>query len=210
MLGNLKLVSRNDDQLVVTLDEAKQHIRRTDTNEDDELILRYLKAATQHVENWCGLALVDQTWDYWTDEFPGAVNYINQPLYLPRAPLLEVIGVFYNSPETELDSTGYFVDYAGRPGSVYLGDIGSWPTSGAYKNAVRVRFRAGYIDLQGSPSSSAEQSVPEDIKAAIMIYTGTMFDYREAYYTGTAQTAVLMPWGAEQILRQYRVETSIA
>jgi len=82
-MGALKIVERST-STIVTLDEVKQHIRRLDTNEDDELILRYLRAATQYVENWTGLALIDQTWDYYLDSFPATINNINQPILLPR------------------------------------------------------------------------------------------------------------------------------
>jgi uncharacterized phiE125 gp8 family phage protein len=207
MTSSLKLVSGTD-TLVVTLAEAKRHMRRTDTGEDDESILTYLKAATSYVENWTGLSLIDKTYDYFTDQFPAAVNGFQQPLYLPRSPLLEVLSVTYrDSTLAEVGFTDYLADYGARPGRMYLVSSGSWPSTDFSPNAVRVRFRAGFVDEDGSPALS-DEAVPEDIKVAILMYAATMFECRENQVTGTI--ASKLPWAAEELLRQHRVETSIA
>jgi len=100
------------------------------------------------------------------------------------------------------------VDYAHRPGRIYLSGTGTWPaTLDTSQNAVRFRFRAGYLDEEGSPATS-EGPVPEDIKVAVMIYAQTMYENREAVVIGTIVAP--MPWSAENILRQYRVENSLA
>lgn len=205
-MGALKLVRRSD-TLVVSLDEAKRHMRRTDVGDDDVSILSYVKAATEWVEAWTGLALIDQTWDYYFDAFPASINGVNQPLLIPRSPLLEVLGLFYtDSAFVEVQDASFNVDYSHRPGRVYL-TSGSWPSASGTQNVGRIRFRAGYIDEEGSPALS-DESIPEAIRVAILIYAGTMFENREAFVTGTIASP--LPWAAEQLLRQYRIETSIA
>jgi uncharacterized phiE125 gp8 family phage protein len=199
VMGTLRLVSRST-SAAVGLEDFIEHVRRGDTTEDDRLLESYLKAATSWAENFTGLALIDQTWDYWTESFPTD----NKPLLLPKPPLLEVSGVFYTAG-AEAQFTGFSVDY-GMPARVYLPASGSWPTTDVTSNAVRVRFRAGYIDELGSPSNEGE--IPEDIKIAIMMYASTMYENRETLVTGTI--AQNLPWGAENLLRMYRVENSLS
>lgn len=180
----------------IELEEAKLHLR-VDVNEDDRLIEALIKAGTKYAEKFMGRALVDQTWDHYLDAFP--TGYIE----IPRPPLIEVIGVFYMSG-SETEFTDYVVDDASEPARVYLPASGTWPTVDNQRNAVRIRFRAGYVDYSSSPPGD----VPEDIKAAILIYIATLYNFREAL--GKGSELDISPWGAEQILRQYNVEKSMA
>jgi uncharacterized phiE125 gp8 family phage protein len=202
----LKLIERSPLQ-PVSLEEMVDHLRRQDTEEDDPYIERSIKAATLWAENYTGLALVDQTWDYYFDEFPDITRSDGRFIAIPKPPLIDVEGVFYRYG-VEGAFTDYYVDYASHPGRIFIGTSTSWPTTDGALHSGRIRFRAGYVDESGSPPIQGE--VPEDIKAAIQIYAGTLYTYREFFSMGTAQTAPAAPWGAESLLRQYRVETSIA
>lgn len=205
----LKLIDRSS-TLVVPLDEMVEHLRRGDTNEDDRVITRYIKAATLHVENWCGISLVEQRWDYYFDDFPDGLDPYGRYITIPRPPLLEIEGVFYrdsSGSSQELDASNYSVDYASHPGRVYLTVTGSWPDTDGARNSGRIRFRAGYID-ESSPTS--EGDVPEDIIAAIQIYTANLYENRESFATGTAFNVAKFPWGVENLLRMHRVDTSLA
>lgn len=179
----------------VTLAEAKVHLRvAADDTDEDALIETYIAAATAHAESFMGRALIDQTFDYYIDAFPA------RAIELPRSPLLEVI-------EVEGDGaafTDYLVDYASEPGRIYLTSSGSWPTTTGLANVGRVRFRAGYVDMTGSPTGD----VPQDIRAAIFLIIGTLYAVRETIIVG--QAPAIVPWSAEQLLRRARVETSMA
>ena len=129
---------------------------------------------------------------------------------MPRPPLLEIEGVFYRDSagaNQELDTSNYLVDYAGSPGRVYLTTTGSWPDTDGTRNSGRIRFRSGYID-ESSPTS--EGDIPEDIIAAIQIYAANLYENRESFATGTAFNVAKFPWGVENLLRMYRVDTSLA
>ena len=75
----------------------------------------------------------------------------------------------------------------------------------AATNAVRVRFRAGYIDNTVDPPTG---EVPQDIQAGIMLYLQTLYDRRMEI--AVDQSVNLMPWGCDRLLRPYRIWTAIA
>lgn len=53
----------------VTTAEAKTHLRVT-TSDDDTYIGTLITVARRHVETITGRALINQTWDYFLDNFP--------------------------------------------------------------------------------------------------------------------------------------------
>lgn len=189
----------------LSVDQAKAHCR-VDSDGEDALIAIYLAAAVGTVDGpdgFLGRALIDQTWDLYLDAFPDD----DEAIKIPLPPLIEVVGVFYQDAdgnETELDAASYVVDSAREPAEVSLVDSGAWPSTNDVRAAVRIRFRAGYVD-GNSPYS---ESVPGAIKAAILLMVGSLYEYRETMVIG--QTVAQMPWSAEQLLRPYRVHTAMA
>jgi uncharacterized phiE125 gp8 family phage protein len=199
MAMSLKLVTTPTDW-PVTLAEAKAHLR-VDFADDDALIEIFRKAATDEAEKFTGRALIEQTWDLYLDEFP------DDEIEIPRPPLIEIVGVYYRDSagtEQTMDASGYVVDDAKEPARITLAYGGSWPTPQTRANAVRVRFKAGYID----DASPAAANVPFAIKAAILLTIGTLYANRETVVVG--QSVAILPWGAEQLLRRYRVEKAMA
>jgi uncharacterized phiE125 gp8 family phage protein len=190
----------------VTLTQAKQQCRATEFTDDDDLIDLFVDAAVDFVDGpsgFLGRALIDQTWDYYLDEFPAS-----GPIEIPLPPLIEVIGLFYqdgDGNEQEWTSTNYVVDASGNPGKVSLGSGVSWPTPIDQSEAVRIRFRAGYLDQGVSP---AVANVPSAIKAAILIHVADLYSNRESAIVG--QIVAKLPWTAEQLLRRYRFYLGMA
>jgi uncharacterized phiE125 gp8 family phage protein len=191
----LKLVYRSTTP-AVTLEEMVDHLRRSDTDEDDRLIERYTDAATRWAEKFLGLSIVDTTWDYYFD-YPDGLDPYGRYIRIPRGPLLEVESVFYRDGG-EGEFAAYLVDY--EYPSIYLDANGNWPTVDSAANNGRIRFRAGFVD-ESSPGIMNE--VPEDIKAAIQLYAASFYEVRE----DNAKTTMSR---AEQLLRMYRIETSLA
>lgn len=187
----------------VSLDIAKQHLN-PDHDDDDNLIELYIKAATASAENFCGRAFIERTLDFYADQFPATSA---KWLEIPFPPLIVVGGVFYRDGagvEQEFAAASYNVDVVKEPARLSLVYGGSWPTIAGQPNAVRVRYTAGYSDDQSPPG----ENVPADIKAAILMTVGTLYEHRETIIVG--QIVNLMPWAAEQLLRQYRVENALA
>jgi uncharacterized phiE125 gp8 family phage protein len=186
----------------LTLAETKLYLR-VDHDDEDAVVTRCAVAARQWAdgpEGFLGRALIDQTWELTLDGFP------LHEIRIPLPPLIEVINVFYDDAgglQQIVDPVDYAVDAVSQPG--WIVPVGSWPATFNAINSVRVRFRAGYVDTSFSP---AVGSVPEDIKAALLLYAGTLFDTRETHIVGQSVTAA--PWSAEQLLRRRRVDVPLA
>lgn len=201
----LKLVTPPADE-PITLQDAKRHLRAVDDDEDD-LIAIFLKAARQHAEKFTGRAFIDQTWDYYLDEFPDDDDAIEIPL----SPLIAVEGVFYTDDavaEQEFDAASYIVtgegDRSNKRAKISLTTSGSWPTPRDAGNSVRIRFRAGYLNTDSPPAAD----VDSDIIAAILMHLGSLYENRQTVVIG--QAASMLPWGAEALLRMKRVDLSMA
>lgn len=188
----------------VTLVEAKAHLN-VDHSDDDTLITAMIEAATAHVDGpvgFLGRAIVDQTWELVLDEFP------DNEIKLPMPPIIEVVHIKYDDTagvEQTISPADYTVDNVSEPGWVLPESAGSWPATFDGINAVRVRYRAGYIDTSVSPTVG---EVPADIKAAILLYVGSLYGNRETEMIGASVQP--MPWSAEQILRRKRHDLSLA
>lgn len=204
----LKLVTAPGSQ-PVTPDQAKAHLR-VDTDDDNEMIDAFIEAATDYAESFQGRALIDQTWDLYLDSWPDAIlqgsRQVNE-IKIPKPPLIEVVGVFYLDSagvEQTVDAALYTVDTAGEPGRVVL-KSGSWPTLPEMANAVRVRFRSGYVDASGSPAVGV---VPKTTFAAILIIVADLYANRESAVLG--QTVASVPYAAEVLLRRRKFDLSMA
>jgi uncharacterized phiE125 gp8 family phage protein len=220
----LKLVTAPAD-LPLTVDEVKMHLRE-DSDDQNDLILLFLETAVSYAdgpEGFLGRALIDQTWDLYLDGFPNAwcfdrLTYRHghrsdhrrslQQIQIPLPPLIEVVGVFYsdsNGDEQEFDAANYTVDDASEPGRVVLNESKSWPTPSRNANSVRVRFRAGYLDNSSPPVAN----VPPDVKAALLLYVGSLYLNREEV-TLARESVLKLPWGAEALLRKRRKHLGMA
>lgn len=184
----------------LTLDEAKSHLR-VDHTDEDALITTFLAASTAHAEQFTGRALITQTLELVLDTFIHDIE-------IPRPPLQSVVSVKYDDAsgveQTLVENNDYVVDAASQPGWVVATDAG-WPTTLDAINAVRIRYIAGYIDSTMSPPID---DVPFDLKAAILLMCGTLYANRENVVVGV--TSAMVPWSAEQLLRQRRVELALA
>lgn len=172
----------------VTLAEAKKHLN-VDYTDDDDMITTFIAAATSHVDGpvgFLGRALIDQTWELTLDEFP------DNEIKIPIPPLIAVESVKYDDTagvEITIDPQDYTVDAVSEPGWVL--PESTWPATFDGINAVRIRFRAGYLDQSVSPVVA---NVPADIRIAILLYVGTLYANRENEVVGVSVTK--MPWAS--------------
>jgi len=187
----------------ISLAEAKAHLRVIDSDEDD-LINLYIGAATRNVEAWTGRALVEQTWELQLDEFP------TSEILIPKPPLISVDSVRYDDSagdEQTFSSLFYDVDTVSEPGWIEPHADDEWPTSSSVLeaiNAVRIRFRAGYSDSNSPPTTT----IPDDLKAGVLLTLGTLFANRETVQVGAIPYQ--LPWGIQNLLRPYRVLLGMA
>jgi uncharacterized phiE125 gp8 family phage protein len=145
----------------VSATEAKLQARIDGTDSDDLLDI-YIPAARMFVEEYTGTKLVSQTVLMQGGDFCDLAN-------LPVAPVISVSSVEYLDPdgaEQTLDSAVYEVVNAGLSPSIRLKVGQSWPAIRCASDAVRVTAVVGY------------SSLPEAIKAALLLIIASWFDNR--------------------------------
>lgn len=205
-MNSLKLVT-GPTVWPVSLDQAKGHLRVVE-DDDDLIIESFIKASCEYAEEYMGRALYAQTFDLYVDQFPVTGSPLPSAIVLPRSPLLEVVGVFYqdsNDDEQTFDAANYTVSDGREPPRITLLGTSSWPTTRSGAQAVRIRFRSGYVDNSMSP---AVGEVPWTIYAALLLHIGHLYANREAVVIG--QTAVELPLGVKSLLDMKRVDISLS
>ena len=156
----------------LTLEDIEEHLRlsETSTGSEDDLLLVFLTVARRYCELEQGYAYLEQTWNLVLDDFPRAAV-----IKIPRPPLMSVTHVkSYGIGGTAATMTAgrYYVDTDSKPGRVHLGYGESWPSTILRPaNGVEVQFVAGF--------GSAQSAVPTEVKQAIKLIIGHMYEHRE-------------------------------
>lgn len=172
----------------VTTAEAKTHLRVTGTD-DDTYIGTLITAARQYVETFLNRALITQTWEWRLDGFS------LWTLIVPMAPLISVTSIQYIDGEgttQTLATTEYTVDAKSEPARIAPAYGKYWPATRYEMNAVTITFTAGY---------GAASAVPFQIKQAILLVIGHLYERREETITGTIIAEI--PLGVQALLMPY-------
>lgn len=176
----------------ISLAEARAHARVT-SDDDDGLIVGYILAARQYIEEITGRALLSKIFDFKIDGWPRSAE-----IELPRVPLISVISVSY------VDTAGATQSLAADQYQVVTSDlIGrivpaygvTWPQVRSQPESVTVRFDAGHGTNPGS--------IPEALRQAVLLLVGYWYDVREAVNIGN--TVNEMPFAVDSLIAPYRV-----
>lgn len=188
--------------LPVTLEEAKLHLRlplefpAEQQTVEDELIRRLIAAATQDAELYQGRAYITRTLRLNLDRFPAG----NGPIYLPFPPVKQVLSVEYTDAAGQqhtLPATDYVADLAAAPARLVPAPDKGWPLTSLRPVAgVTVTYVAGY--------GEDPQDVPENIRSAILLLVGHLYEHREAVYSDRG-TPTELPLGVTYLLAKDRV-----
>lgn len=181
------------DEPVVSLEDAKAHLR-VDFEDDDDYISGLVAAAIGILDGpagWLGRAIVTQTLELRSDGF-GVGD-----ICLPFPPIVDVVSVGY----VDTDGSEQMVpeaDYrlVGQPNMPRLELVygAQWPAVRWQSESVRVQYDAGY---------GAAEDVPAPIKQAILLMIGHWYANREAVAIG--QTAIEIPLAARALLFPYQI-----
>jgi uncharacterized phiE125 gp8 family phage protein len=186
---------------MVTLDEAKAHLR-VDHDDDDALIEAYILAAEQRIDGprgICGRCFQPQ-------KLRVAFHSFGECIELPFPPLISVDSITYldsNGDEQTFAETGNWrvIGVGSEQGASIVPLYGvEWPSllATADPDLVRVTFNAGYI----ATSSPENNKVPETVRAAVKLIVSDWYEFRSSTVIGT--TAAPLPHGAEMLLAPYR------
>lgn len=178
---------------LMTLDEAKAHIKRDD-DDDNSVISSLIDVVTTHldgVDGILGRALVNQTWAESHSAFPAG-----GAICLRLAPLVSVTSISYfdrdNAAQT-LAGSAYSAHNTTRTPYVKLGANASWPSTAERDDAVTITYQAGY-------GADAEK-VPATIRHAAKLLLGHFYENREAAFFGTI--GAVTPIGVMNLLRPF-------
>jgi uncharacterized phiE125 gp8 family phage protein len=175
----------------VTRDEAKAHLRVTDTAED-ALIDRLIAAAREACEAHTGRAFLAQTFRLVRDAWPEKLC-----ASLPHPPLVAVDEVrLYDAGGNAMvwDAASYQVDTRYTPGRLCLKTGWLWPLPGRRQGGIEIDFQAGY--------GASASDVPAALRQAVLMLVAHLYENREAVATGGAFE---IPQGAGALLAPYRV-----
>lgn len=154
----------------VTLDEAKKHLRVI-ISADDGLIESLIVAARQHIEMLCEHALMRQSWTLYLDGFSDCIR-------LPGGMVKEVTEINYVDTagvDQSVDVASTVLDHASRPARLARKADFTWPATAAQINAVDIVYSVGYDDAD---------SMPFQLKAALLLIVGDLYENREGSVIG--------------------------
>jgi uncharacterized phiE125 gp8 family phage protein len=173
---------------VVTWEEADQHLKLAGDTEEQAYVESLIAAATGHIDvpaGWLGRSIGLQTLEARLDAFC--------EIALPFPPVIDIVSVKYLDTDN-VEQTLAPDQYELMGNRLVTAWNVSWPSWLRRAEAVRIRYRAGY------------QTVPDPIRAAILLMVGDMFEFRETAQTGSAQaTAVPMSTTVANLLGPFRV-----
>lgn len=190
------------EDLVVSLEEAKVHLR-VDHDDDDDYIEALIAAATATIDGpdgWLGRALVEQTLEWQGNQFCGDVT-------LGYPPLINIVSVKYidtDGVEQIVPSDQYrLVGSTSRP-RLALAYGAAWPAVRSEDEAVKVRYSAGWpVETEGEGDDAVTTwTGPAPIRHAVLMMVSELYENREA--SSDVKRAEL-PFAVEALLSTYRI-----
>ena len=171
----------------VTLAEAKTHMRVTHSD-DDTYISTLINSACSTVEQFYGIALIQQSWSVFHDTWPeqGVFN-------LPLAPIMSIADLLIYGEDdvaATIDHAHYYLDVAARPCRLVLRNGRTGPTPGRRANGIEIKLVAGF--------GAAASAVPNQVKQALLIIIADWYASRGDVDAGT------LPLSARSLLAPYR------
>lgn len=177
---------------LITLAEAKAHLR-VDTTDEDTLITRLVEVATAAIDGPAGIgkALITQTYELRLDEFPC------YGIYLPLGPVQSVSSITYidSAGATQTVPSGDYKVALKRDPAVITPVYGkAWPTTRLEVDAVTITHIVGY--------GNAATDIPADLRQAAFLHLGHLYANRESVIVGVM--TVEMPLGYQSLVERYR------
>ena len=171
----------------LSLAEAKAHLRVTHSD-DDIYISTLINSARSTVEQFCGLALIQQSWSVFYDSWPshGILN-------LPLAPILSITDLLIYGEDdvaAPIDHAHYFLDAASKPCRLLLRQGRSVPMPGRRANGIEIKLVAGF--------GATAAAVPNQLKQALLLIIADWYASRGDVDAGD------LPLSARSLLAPYR------
>ena len=164
---------------LISLDQAKQHLRVSEAIEND-YITSLISAARSHVEEWTQRAILSSEWKLYLNDFPrGNETKID----LPR-PVASAVDEFVyfdgeGAQQTLAEGTDFRFEQVGIQKS-FVEDLLTWPTTDPRRNnAVVISFTAGWEVAE----------VPPEVRQAILVTIADLYETRQSQVFGISVSA---------------------
>jgi len=178
--------------------EAKIHLRIAHTD-DDSYIAALVFAATENIEKYCNIILMDTTVVQRGDTFSDIAELYFSPV--ENSGQATITSIQYYDEDDVLQTwaaSNYDFDAYSCPTRIGLADTSGAeiPTTAQRLNAVIVTYDIGY-------STIAE--VPKALKQAILILVGQWYENRQEAVVG--RSVGIIPLTARYLMDKYRIRT---
>lgn len=175
---------------LISLQEAKEHLRVTSTAED-ALIASQITAAREWIESHIGYVTVKRTLKLNLDSFPSG-----DTITLPRSKLISIESVEYVDRDGNTQTwpaENYTADTDSVEGRLIRSPDTDWPDTKSQRQAVQVQYVAGH---------ESADSIPGGIKSACKILVANFYAHRESVVVGTITAEA--PMSALSLLHPHR------
>ena len=192
MAKSFKVTAYPADISIVSLSEAKDHLRVSNTA-DDTLITNLILAATQAAQNYTNRFFINHSVRMDCDTW-------EETLYFYKSPVFSSTTIEYYGTSATIydvwDSSNYIVDKVHEPARLLLQADKSYPDLADRKAAIKLTYVSGY--------GTAASDVPQAIKQAVLLIVGNFYENRQEVVVGRIATE--MPKSAQYLLDQYKVQ----
>ncbi len=205
----------------IELGEAMEHLNiELDDRHMDSWLNNNIRTAREYCEGYLGRALAPQTLEiafgghsqpttvptYWQplalNPWPDSGNVIE----LPMGPVTSVTSISYRDSAGDLQEMDAD-DYDLADDTIALAFGGSWPTVQARRNAIQIRYVAGYTLPDDSPSP---YPLPWRLRSAMLLMLGHLYKNRETTAAIVGATLEEIPLGAKALMERDRLRLGMA
>lgn len=174
---------------VLTLAEAKAHLRLDEPDEDD-LVASLIRTTRDHLERETGLALLVRSFRLYLDRWPerGVIR-------IGRGPVQTIESVtVYDSAGTpsDVDASGFVLDGQARPPRLM---VSGQQEPGRAINGIEIDFTAGF--------GATGADVPDTLKRAMLLHLALLFEFRGAIPPESQPADV--PAGYDRLIAPFRM-----
>jgi hypothetical protein len=188
--------------MTISLNEAKAHLRIEHIDEDAQIVA-LINAATKNAESYTGTRIAETSISLKYSRFgslplPAPLVSVDQIKYIDTDGVEQTLFDGVGSPIVSSDIYKIVGQWDGS-GDVcsepYLTTAynKSWPETRREEEAVTVVVVAGY----------SSDKIPDDIRAALLLMVGHLYENREATVPGVSITT--LPMGYHALLNHYKV-----
>ena len=171
----------------VSLAEAKAHLR-VGHADDDQFIATLIAAASRQVGAQTGLALIEQQWTVFRDDWPE--NGVFELPYAPLTAVEELASFGDDDTKAVIDPAHYYIDAASRPPRLLLRGSRIWARPGRIGNGIAATVTVGF--------GAAGIDVPEPLRQAMLVLMAHWYEHR-----GNANPP-RVPLTVDQLTRPFR------